>query len=145
MGNTIYGIVIDTNVFVSALMSRQGLSYRLLQLVGTGSFEICVSVPLILEYEDAAKRLVGAKIALSEQRIDDVIDYLCSVARRHQSFYLLRPTLSDPRDDMVLELAVGAGCDFIVTYNLKDFREAEHFAVEAVMPKKFLEKIGELP
>jgi predicted nucleic acid-binding protein len=61
--------VIDTNVFVSALMSRRRASFRLLELIGTGRFEISVLVPLVLEYEDAAKRWAGSKIALSSQDI----------------------------------------------------------------------------
>jgi putative PIN family toxin of toxin-antitoxin system len=138
-------IVIDSNVFVAALMSRRGASFRLLQLVGTDRFEISLSVPLVLEYEDAARRWLGTKIVLSEQDLDDVIDYLCSVALRYQVYYLWRPTLPDPRDDMVLELAAGASCSFIVTYNLRDFSGAERFGIEAVTPRTFLEHIGEIP
>ena len=53
-----YQIVIDTNVLVAALRSRRGASYRLLRLVDGGGFTIHVSVPLVLEYEDVAKRLL---------------------------------------------------------------------------------------
>jgi predicted nucleic acid-binding protein len=45
----------------------------------------------------------------------------------------------------VLELAVTAKCEFIVTYNIQDFEGAERFGVEVVTPREFLEKIGELP
>jgi predicted nucleic acid-binding protein len=46
---------------------------------------------------------------------------------------------------MVLELAVGAACDFIVTHNLRDFRGIERFGVKAITPKEFLRIIGGLP
>ena len=138
-----YQIVIDTNVLVAALRSRRGASHRLLMLLGSEKFDVNVSVPLILEYEDAAKRLIG-EIALTEGDIEDIIDYICSVASQRKVFYLWRPFLKDPRDDMVLELAVVANCDFIVTYNAKDFEGAEHFGVQTVTPKEFLEEIGEL-
>jgi predicted nucleic acid-binding protein len=59
-------------------------------------------------------------------------------------FFLWRPYLKDPEDDMVLELAVTANCDFIVTYNIKDFKGAEEFGVEVITPQEFLERIGEL-
>ena len=137
-------IVIDTNVLIAALRSRQGASHRLLLLTGTDRFEICVSVSLMLEYEDAAKRLVG-ETPLTESDIDDILDYLCAVARREQVFYLWRPFLKDPGDDMVLELAVTAGCDFIVTYNKKDFSGVERFGLGVLTPREFLEQIGELP
>ena len=50
-----------------------------------------------------------------------------------------------PQDDMILELAVNAGCKYIVTYNKRDFRGAETFGIEVVTAKEFLEKIGALP
>ena len=38
-------IVLDTNVLVAALRSNRGASYKLLELIGTGRFDISVSVP----------------------------------------------------------------------------------------------------
>ena len=137
-------IVIDTNVLVAALRSNRGASYRLLSLVGTGTFEINISVPLVLEYEDATKRLVG-EIALSEEEVDDVLDYLCAVGNRWEVFYLWRPALKDARDEMVLELAVTSGSDAIVTYNKRDFEEgARQFGLQVITPKDFLDLLGEL-
>jgi hypothetical protein len=46
---------------------------------------------------------------------------------------------------MVLEVALAAGCDRIVTYNNADFRRAEHFGLRVVTAKESLEEIGELP
>src|SRR5947209_5957695 len=53
-------IVMDTNVLVAGLRSRRGASFRLLQLLGTGRFEIAISVALVLEYEDVLMRDVAA-------------------------------------------------------------------------------------
>src|ERR1700674_1669481 len=100
-----YRIVIDTNVLVAALRSRHGASHRLLTLIGSGRFEFSVSVPLVLEYEYAAKAMLG-EIPLTESDIDDIIDYICQAASRVEVYYLWRPLLKDPKDDMVLELAV---------------------------------------
>ena len=52
-------VVLDTNVLVSALRSRKGAAFRLVSLVGMGHFDVAVSVPLVLEYEDALLRQVG--------------------------------------------------------------------------------------
>jgi hypothetical protein len=46
---------------------------------------------------------------------------------------------------MILELAAGAGCDFIVTHNIRDFRDIEQFGVKAITPREFLRIIGGLP
>lgn len=112
-------------------------------LIGKASFEINLSVPVLLEYEDATKRLLG-RIALTEQEIDDILDYLCEMANRRDVFYLWRPFLKDPKDDMILELAVSAQSEIIITYNQKDFVGVEQFGIEVMTPKEFLERIGEL-
>lgn len=139
-----YHIVIDTNVFFSAIYSRHRASHKLLLLINSGKFGISVSVPLILEYEDVAKRNLD-NISLSVQDVDDIIDFICAVAAHQKVFYLWRPFLRDPQDDMVLELAVASRCDCIVTFNEKDFHGVEeNFGIKVLTPKAFLQKIGEI-
>jgi len=136
-------IVVDTNVIVSALRSRRGASFRLLSLIGkSASFEISLSVPLLLEYEDVLKRQ-ARELGLSHGDVDDVLEYLCSVANLHEVYYLWRPVLRDPQDDFVLELAVGASCEAIVTFNVRDFEGAEAFGLRIEGPQAFLKRIGE--
>ena len=137
-------IVVDSNVIHAGLRSSKGASFRLLQLLGSGRFEIALSVPLVLEYEETLSRLPLEK-ALSRRDIDVVLDYLCSVGHEQKIFFLWRPVLRDPDDEIVLETAVAAGCTFIVTFNLRDFRGVERFGVRAVTPVQFLKHIGEIP
>ena len=136
-------IVLDTNVLVSALRSRLGASFRLLSLIDSGRFSLCVSVPLVLEYEAATKRHAKT-IGLTYTDIDNILDYLCLVAEHHRVYYLWRPTLKDPNDDMVLELAVSCKAEAIVTYNRGDFKGVEQFGIRILSPKDFLKQIGEL-
>jgi putative PIN family toxin of toxin-antitoxin system len=136
-------IVIDTNVFISALRSQFGTSFRLLSLIGDARFQINLSVALVLEYEDVAKR-PAMSLQLTQQEIDDVLDFMCQNANLREIFYLWRPTLRDPKDDFVLELAVESDCDYIVTFNTKDFAEAARFGIKAVTPKEFLQITGEI-
>jgi len=138
-------IVVDTNVLYAGLRSRRGASHRLLREIGRhASFRIHLSVPLVLEYEEIAKRHART-LGLTHRDVDDVLDYLCSVAGLHDIFYLWRPFLPDPEDDMLLELAVEAGCQRIVTFNQRDFRGIERFALRAVTPQEFLQEIGVVP
>jgi len=135
-------IVLDTNVLVAAFRSRRGSSHRLLSLVDAGRFEINVSVPLVLEYEDVLTR---PEFRLSPEDARDVVDYLCTVGNRHQIHFLWRPYLNDLKDDMVLELAVTAGCRYIVTFNERDFGDIERFGLQAIRPIEFLRIIGDVP
>jgi putative PIN family toxin of toxin-antitoxin system len=134
-------IVIDTNVLASALRSSRGASHRLLMRVGGSDFEIALSVPLVLEYEDVVKRMPEVT-GLSDGDVDDIIDYLCSVAHLQEIHFLWRPVLRDSRDDHVLELATEAGCSIVVTHNVRDFAGSERFGVTAITPGEFLRSIG---
>ena len=124
------------------MRSRRGYAFRLLQLVGTERFEINLSVPLVMEYESTLLReLPNLPVPCSV--VEEVINFHCAVANRHQIFFLWRPFLRDPKDDMVLELAVKAGCDYIVTYNKRDFAGVEKtFQVRVVGAGEFLREIG---
>ena len=136
-------IVIDTSVLIAAIRSQQGAAYKLISLIDSPKFEINISVPLIFEYEDTAHRRSG-ETKLSAREISDLLDYICAVAQQHAVFYLWRPFLPDPKDDMVLELAVAAQCNYIVTYNSSDFHGTEQFDIQVVTPKEFLQRIGAL-
>jgi predicted nucleic acid-binding protein len=57
-------------------------------------------------------------------------------------YFLWRPFLKDPKDDMVLELSVAARAKYIVTFNTRDFKGTDKFGIEAITPKVFLNKIG---
>lgn len=135
-------LVLDTSVLVAALRSRRGASFRLLSQIDTGAFQTAVSVPLVFEYEAAGKRHARAA-GLTHEDIDDLIDYLCQVSIRQGIFYLWRPFLKDPGDDLVLEVAVAAECDAIVTHNVRDFAGVEEqFRVGIWTPQQALRVIG---
>lgn len=133
-------VVIDTNVFIAALRSKRGASYKLLFEVSRDKFEENISTPLILEYESVAKK----KSNLPDEQIDAIIDMICNISNKCKIFFLWRPYLKDSKDDFVLELAIESQSEYIVTYNKKDFKGVETFGVQVLTPKEFLEKIGGL-
>jgi putative PIN family toxin of toxin-antitoxin system len=138
-----YKIVIDTNIIVSALKSRNGFSFDLLSIIDDKRFRVFISVPLILEYEDAIKRN-KSKIKLTKSEIDAILDYICLISEKREIFYLWRPFLKDMKDDMILELAVESESDYIISFNKRDFSGIEKFNLQVITPKDFLEIIGEI-
>jgi predicted nucleic acid-binding protein len=140
---SLHQIVVDTNVFVTALKSQRGASYKLWSLLNSGIYQVNLSVPLAIEYEATAKRMID-QIKLTTREVDNILDYIISLANHWKIYYLWRPQLKDPGDDMLLELAVTAGCEYIITYNVSDFRGIRQFGIEAITPKEFLQRIGEL-
>ncbi len=51
-----YQVILDTNVIYSAIRSNYGASFRLLSMIPDDRFEINLSTPLVLEYEEVLKR-----------------------------------------------------------------------------------------
>ena len=136
-------IIIDTNVVYSALRSRRGASFRLFSLLHSGKFKINLSVPLVLEYEDVLKSKQPT-LAFTNEQIDQFLDYLCLIGNCHDVYYLWRPILRDPGDDLILELAVRANCKYIVTYNKPDFEGVKEFGIEVITAREYLKIIEEL-
>lgn len=134
-------VVIDTNVVFSAMRSGQGASFQILRLLGRGLFTIAVSVPLVLEYEATAKHNLE-ELPFDSATVEAIIDFICAMARAQDIHFRWRPMLRDPGDEMVLELAVAAGCDAIVTFNKRDFQGAEQFGLRLLTPAELLYEIG---
>jgi len=123
--------VLDTNVIVAGLRSRSGLSYQLLARMDALPVDICLLVALVLEYEAVLKR--PGMVPLTAEQVDSFLDFLSAHTLHPEINYLWRPFLRDPKDDLLLELAVNANAS-IVTYNLKDFQDSEKLGVRAIEP-----------
>ena len=134
-------VIIDTNVVLSALRSKNGASNKLMTLLGTNKFLPCISIGLILEYEDVLLRKLHH---INKNDVENFLDYICKVSEHTKVHFLWRPTLSDPSDDMLLELAVAANATYIITFNIADFKAARQFNIKIIKPKDFLILIGEI-
>jgi len=134
-------VVIDTNVFVSAVMSPDGGSREILRQALKGDFKTIFSNALFGEYEALlARDELWANCSLSASERDALLDALLSVADWVRIHFLWRPNLTDEGDNHVLELAVAGGARAIITSNLRDFRNAELLFpdIEIFTPGNFL-------
>ncbi len=134
--------IVDTNVLLSGLASRNGKSFQILQLLAEEKFHVSISVPVVLEYEAVLKKKLDKRV-YSDQDIQAIIDFICKIGRHVKVYYLWRPILKDPYDDHLLEVAVAANAKWIITYNVKDFERASTFGISAVTPYEFLQVLEE--
>ena len=130
-------VVFDTNVIISALKSATGASFRLIRLVRAGVLRPAVTAPLMFEYDDVANRS-GLLPHLSPSEITGFLDWFVSISSQHKVHFLWRPLLRDPKDDLVLEAAVAASADYIVTFNTTDFERASSLGVRVITPPQLL-------
>ena len=131
--------MIDTNVLVAALRSRRGAAFQVLLALRQRRFEFVLSVPLFLEYEDVLKR--QGLVPLSTDAMERFLRLLAARGQHQEIYFLWRPFLRDAKDDMVLEVAVAAGCAAIVTFNRKDFAGVEQFGLQVFTPYEFLKHL----
>jgi predicted nucleic acid-binding protein len=77
---------------------------------------------------------------LTGAEIDGFLDFIFQSSNLVPWVVLNRPTLSDPDDELLLDLAVQRSAA-IVTYNKRDFAEAEKRGVAISSPAEILESL----
>ncbi len=97
-----------------------------------------------MDYDDVANR-PGRLPHLAPAEITGFLDWLVSVSTQHKVHFLWRPLLRDPKDDMVLEAAVAANSDYLVTFNTSDFEGASSLGVRVITPPQLLALIPSTP
>lgn len=134
-------VVFDTSVMVAAARSRRGASFALVSAIPSPRFQICLSIGLYSEWQDALTRPEHLPPGQTAENALGFLRYLAGQAWLQDIFFLWRPFLPDPDDDMILELAFAANCRYIVTHNIRDFAGCEQLAVTAITPRDFLNVI----
>lgn len=108
-------VVVDTNVWVSALINPRGAPARIREAFVNNEFEIVVSKPFLEEIAEVLGRpRIRDKYGLNEDTIAEFLDLLA------QRGFPVMPTgnlrvCRDPDDDVVLETALLGGAGFMVT------------------------------
>lgn len=112
-------IVPDTHVVLAAAYSRRGASSRLLGMLADGAYEIALTLPLFPEYRDVLLRDSTMTLGVDRSVATELCEDLAAVAHGQTVYFLWRPWLRDPNDNLVLEAAVASGAKHIVTHNVR--------------------------
>ncbi|MBN1638470.1 MAG: putative toxin-antitoxin system toxin component, PIN family [Ignavibacteriales bacterium] len=134
-------ITLDTNVLFSALYSSSGASHQILKMIIDEKLQVAISTPVYFEYYDVLSRTENLrKINLTIEEVEDVLDLLALLAKKYSIYFLLRPNLSDEKDNMFVECAFASNSQYLITSNVRDFKQAElkGFSFQLVTPGDFL-------
>ncbi len=119
-------VTVDTNVIYSALFSNLGASHRILRLIVDEKVNLALSPPIFLEYYDVLSREETlAKLNLSINEIEDVLDLLVLLAKKQSIYFLLRPNLIDEKDNIFFECAFASNSEYLLTSNVRHFKTSE--------------------
>jgi putative PIN family toxin of toxin-antitoxin system len=133
--------LLDTNVFVSALLGPRGASRALLRACLLGRYQPLMGTTLFLEYEAVmAREPLFASCHLTNNEREALLDAFLSVCHWQKVYFAWRPNLSDEADNHLVELAVAGRATAIVTYNTQDFERAELYfpGLQIVRPAAFV-------
>ena len=135
--------VIDTSVFVAALLSARGQSRQALRLCLERRCEPLMGQKLFLEFESLmAREPLFRRSPVSAAERLALFRAFMSVCRWVEVYYLWRPNLPDEDDNHLMELAVAGGAEFVVTKNTRDLVRGELLfpQVQVVKPEEFVKR-----
>jgi putative PIN family toxin of toxin-antitoxin system len=130
--------VLDTNVLLSALRSRNGASFEIMDRFDRGEFILLLSNTVLAEYEEVLKRELPS-LGFSLAAVDAFLDELCLKARLCQVSAAWKPSLPDADDEAIAQLAIEVRTDYLVTHNVRHFPPDRLVAAARVVePRTFL-------
>lgn len=119
-------IVVDTNVFIGAILSPAGENREVLRACLLGRARPLMGAALFHEYEDVLGRsALMAKSPLTSRERDTLFAAFLSVAEWIKVYFLWRPNLPDEADNHLIELALAGAAQTIVTHNLSDLQQGD--------------------
>lgn len=130
-------IVLDTDVVVAAFRSKTGASRAILDLAMQRNIvTMAVSVPLLFEYEAVLKRNSQRLVhGLTDTQLERALQLTTQACDLQPLHFLWRPQLQDVADEMVLETAINARVDMLVSFNQRHLNAAAtRFGLRCVLP-----------
>ena len=136
-------VTLDTNILYQALRSNSGASYYIFQQVRDRNIQISLSVHVFNEYQDVLTREKSLiEFGLEIFDIEKFLRFIAFVGKTFDVYFLLRPNLLDESDNKILELAVTSQSDYLITSNIKDFKNSELKIdqLQIITPGDFVQK-----
>jgi putative PIN family toxin of toxin-antitoxin system len=110
-------VVLDTNILISACWKPGGLEEQVIEVGLAGHFTMAASPALWAEYVEVLARPKFLKL---KPRIDTLFARLEAKVLKTATHSKLT-LASDPDDNIILECALDAGANYIITGNLKHY------------------------
>jgi|SRR5580704_3731462 putative PIN family toxin of toxin-antitoxin system len=126
-------IVVDTNVIVSALVFG-GLPRRVFEAVEGGDCELYYSA----EIEKETRRVLRDKFGWAEDRLERYLPVLWGLGERVIPLRRVNAVKDDPDDNRILECALAAAADVIVSGDGHLLRLTTYEGITILTPRSFL-------
>jgi putative PIN family toxin of toxin-antitoxin system len=140
-------VVLDTNVFVSALLIPNSPPARVLELTLGGQLRLVISPGIIREivqvFQYPRIRNSMKKHRLTEAEVADAVHKILKIATISSGKEIAKGVSADPADDMVLSCALEGRADFIISGD-QHLTELDNYeGIRIVAPAAFLKLLEE--
>ena len=138
-------VVLDANVFMSAMISPQGAPAEILRLWEQAAFDVAIS-PAILQEIDRVIHYpkIQKKYNLAEKDIETFFRLIDSAAVLVTPTEMIDAVEQDETDNRYVECAVAANASYIVTGNKHLLGLKAYQSIEILRPAAFLKALGAL-
>jgi len=135
-------IVLDTNVFVSALINPRGKPAQILNYVFESKVRLFTSPSIIEELERVLSypKLVK-RHGLEKQELKKFVSDLLSILSLVEGKKAIELIAENPADNNYLSCAVDAKADFIVSGDIHLLNLREYEGIQIITPAQFLEML----
>ena len=131
-------IILDTNVIISALISKSYPNLIISELAFKGKLELCLSNEVFFEYLNVINREKFTKYPNFLFNANIVLNKL----KEFSTFYTIDnkvEILNDKDDNKFLELALESKADYLITGNFLDFNIENFNNTKIVSPRQYWE------
>ena len=128
-------IVLNTNVFVSGLLTPFGSSGEIVRMVFSGELILCIDARILSEYKEVLNR---PKFKFDKHKITILIDFIMQYGQVVSSSPLKRP-LPNPDDEAFLEVAIAGNAKTLITGNKIHYPSSSREGTEILSPSEFIE------
>jgi putative PIN family toxin of toxin-antitoxin system len=138
-------VVIDANVFVSAILKPKSKPDKIIDLIKQGKLALALSHDILAEIRKVLLYpKIKKKLRLTTKEIGESLIQIGQAAITTQGKVRVNVIKDDPDDNRYLECAMEAQADFIISgdRHLKDLKSFQ--GIKIVDPATFLEFIAEL-
>lgn len=133
-------IVLDTNVYISAMIFPGGVCDHVIRLLRGGNFTVCVSPDILTEL----KTVLLKKFRLTEGEVREAVDRVLAFAKIIYPRFRVDKIKNPAADNRILECAAEAEANFLVTGDKKHILPLKKFGTARIVsPAQFLDAIGE--
>ena len=130
-------VVLDTNVLISAILFG-GKPRQILEKAIRGEIRLCLSEPILEELNGVLQR---SKFGYSPEMVQFILTELIGIADFVNQTEALHVILEDPEDNKILECAVEAKANYIITGDLHLLKINKYLNIEVLNTGAFLEKL----